>query len=39
MKKAETAAAKVALMSLPQEASPTQQLPVGPFFSFSLMEN
>ncbi|CAD6229660.1 unnamed protein product [Miscanthus lutarioriparius] len=28
MKKAETAAAKVALMSLPQEASPTQQLPL-----------
>jgi hypothetical protein len=31
MKEAETAAAKVALMSLPQEATPTQQLRVGPF--------
>jgi hypothetical protein len=39
MKEAETVAAKVALMSLPQEANPTQQLLVGPFFSFSLMVN
>jgi hypothetical protein len=39
MKEAETAAAKVALMFLPQEAGPTQQLPVGPFlFLFTFGE-